>query len=249
MLKRIARRMHYINDNKKENNMDYPNPNNIHPNPKLKQICFIKSTITNPNITVGEYTYFDDVEETANFEKTVTHHYDFIGDKLIIGKFCAIGRGVEFIMNGANHPMNSVTTYPFYIMGGDWAEHTPELTDLPLKGDTVVGHDVWIGQNSVIMPGVTIGNGAIIAANSVVVDDVPAYHIVGGNPAKTIRKRFEDDLIEYLHALKWWDWSDEDLKKHMPVLRSSDLDKIRRISFADKYSTTPEKSDTDNGEA
>lgn len=165
-----------------------PNPNAIYPNGAIKRICFIKNVITRPNIIVGDYTYYDDVNGSDKFEEHVTHHYEFIGDKLVIGKFCAIGRGIEFIMNGANHRMNSVTTYPFNIMGNGWDKVTPSLEDLPLKGDTVVGNDVWIGQNVTVMPGIHIGDGAIIAANTVVTKDVPSYHIAGGNPSKVIKK-------------------------------------------------------------
>lgn len=215
----------------KGDEMLYPNPNDIHPNINVKQICFIKNVLTNPNIIVGDFSYFDDVDESMNFEKMVTHHYEFIGDKLVIGKFCAIARGVEFIMNGANHPMSSVTAYPFYIMGGEWAQKFPTLDELPLKGDTVIGNDVWIGQNSTIMPGVNIGDGVIIAANSVVTKNVPAYHIVGGNPAKIISQRFDNELIEYLQKLQWWDWTAEKIFQNMDILQSSDIQKIRNISI------------------
>lgn len=206
-----------------------PNPNNIYPNEQIKQLCFIKNVIQNPNIIVGDYTYYDNADGAAEFEKCVTHHYDFIGDKLIIGKFCAIARGVEFVMNGANHRMNSVTTYPFNIMGGGWEKCAPTIADLPYKGDTVIGNDVWIGQNATIMPGVHVGDGAIIAANSTVAKNVPPYHIVGGNPATTIRKRFDDTFIDYLLDLKWWDWPAKKIFDNLEMLCSSDLNKIRKI--------------------
>lgn len=206
-----------------------PNPNSIYPNENIKQICYIKNVIKNPNIQVGDYTYYDDVNGAEEFEKHVTHHYDFLGDKLIIGKFCAIAHGIEFVMNGANHRMCSVTTYPFNIMGNGWEKATPTLDDLPLKGDTIVGNDVWIGQHVVVMPGVYIGDGAIIAANSVVTKDVPAYHIVGGNPAKVIRKRFNDDLIQYMLDLKWWNWSAEKIFNNLEILCGFDIEKIKNI--------------------
>jgi len=163
-----------------------PDPNAIYPNENIKSVCYIKNVITRPNITVGDYTYYDDINGAERFEERVTHHYGFLGDKLIIGKFCAIAKGIEFVMNGANHRMCSVTTYPFNIMGHGWETATPPLKDLPLKGDTIIGNDVWIGQNVTVMPGVHIGDGAIIAANSVVAKDVPAYHIAGGNPARMV---------------------------------------------------------------
>lgn len=204
-----------------------PNPDAVYPNPEIKSVCFIKNVIARPNIFVGAYTYYDDVEGAEQFEKHVTHHYESLGDKLIIGKFCAIAKGIEFVMNGANHRMGSVTTYPFNILGGGWEKSTPTLEDLPFKGDTVVGNDVWIGQNVTVMPGIHIGDGAIITANAVVTKDVPAYHIAGGNPCKLIRKRFEDALIDYLLQLQWWDWPPKKIFENLDALCSGDLDKIR----------------------
>ncbi len=207
-----------------------PNPDSIYPNEQLKQIVFIKNVITRPNIQVGAYTYYDDVDGAERFEEHVTHHYECLGDRLIIGKFCAIARGIEFVMNGANHRMQSVTTYPFNIMGGGWERYTPQLEELPLKGDTVVGNDVWIGQHVTVLPGVHIGDGAIIAANAVVASDVPPYCIAGGNPCRVIRKRFDDALIAYLLELRWWDWDAERIFRHMDVLCSGDLTAIRRLA-------------------
>ena len=206
-----------------------PDPNQIHPNENIHQLVYIKNVITRPNIFVGEYTYYDDVDGAEHFENHVTHHYEFLGDKLIIGKFCAIAKGIEFIMNGANHRMNSVTTYPFNIMGGGWEKHVPKFSDLPYKGDTVVGNDVWIGQNVTVMPGVHIGDGAIIGAHSVVARDIPPYCIAVGNPCRVIRKRFDDDLIEYLLEIKWWDWHPDKIFKNMDALCSGDLHAIRDV--------------------
>lgn len=209
--------------------MTGPDPNKVYPNENIRQVVFIKNVVKRANIVVGDYTYYDDPDGAEKFEEHVTHHYDFLGDRLVIGKFCAIARGIEFVMNGANHRMRSVTTYPFNIMGGGWEKFSPELKDLPFKGDTVVGNDVWIGQNVTVMPGVHIGDGAIIAANSVVAKDVPAYCIVGGNPCRVIRKRFDDELTEYLLSLKWWDWGAEKIFCNMEALCSGDLEKIRNI--------------------
>jgi len=200
-----------------------PNPNTIFSLPNINTLTFVKPTIKNPNIVVGDFTYFADTD----FEKHVTHHYDFIGDKLIIGKFCQIGAGAEFVMNGANHQMNAVSTYPFYIFGS-WDQSVPSKEDLPFKGDTVVGNDVWIGQNSTILPGVHIGDGAIIGLNSVVTRDVPPYTIVAGNPAKAVRKRFDDELIDLLLKLKWWDKSVEEINALIPLLSCSDLAKVKQ---------------------
>lgn len=208
-----------------------PDPNAIHPNPQIPSVCYIKNTITRPNILVGDFTYYDDPVDSEHFEDHVTHHYEFIGDRLIIGKFCAIAKGATFIMNGANHRMCSVTTYPFNIMGGGWEKCTPTLEDLPLKGDTVVGNDVWIGQNVTVLPGVHIGDGAIIAANSVITKDVPAYCIAGGNPCRVIKARFDQELTDHLLELKWWDWPPERIFANLETLCSGDLAKIREIPF------------------
>ncbi|WP_110953754.1 Vat family streptogramin A O-acetyltransferase [Anaerosinus massiliensis] len=207
-----------------------PNPDAIYPNEQIKSICYIKNVITRPNILVGSYTYYDDENGAENFEKHVTHHYEFLQDRLIIGKFCAIAKGIEFVMNGANHRMCSVTTYPFNIMGNGWEKATPSLSDLPFKGDTIVGNDVWIGQNVTIMPGVHIGDGSIIAANSVVAKDIPAFHIAGGNPCKVIKKRFDDDLIVHLLNIKWWDWPPEKIFQNLEALCSGDLSLIKNIT-------------------
>ena len=207
-----------------------PDPNAAFPNPKIPSLCYIKNVVKNPRIVVGDYTYYDDVDGADQFEKHVTHFYDFIGDKLIIGKFCAIAKGIEFVMNGANHRMDGVTTYPFYIMGGDWGSAiAPVKDELPLKGDTVVGNDVWIGQNVTVMPGVHIGDGAIIGANSVVASDIPPYAVAAGNPCRVIRKRFDDEFIAYLLELKWWDWDIEKIEANFEALSSSDLTFIKKI--------------------
>ena len=172
----------------KEENI--PNPNLIFPIKNVDSITYVKPSVKNPNIIVGDFTYFAD----KDFEKHVTHHYDFIGDKLIIGKFCQIAAGVEFIMNGANHQMNAVSTYPFYIFG-TWEQTAPAKKDLPLKGDTIIGNDVWIGGNCTILPGVTIGNNVVVAAGAVVSHDVPDNCVVGGVPARII-KEIENDVDE-----------------------------------------------------
>lgn len=207
-----------------------PDPDAIYPNPAIPSVCFIKNVITRPTIKVGDYTYYDDNESPEDFEKHVTHNYDFIGDELIIGKFCALGKGIEFIMNGANHRMNSVTTYPFNIFGNGWEKATPDLDDLPLKGDTIIGNDVWFGQNVTVMPGVHIGDGSIIAANSTVTSDIPPYSVAGGNPCRLIKKRFDDDLIEYLLYLEWWNWDSEKIFNNLEILCSGDLSKIKSIN-------------------
>lgn len=199
-----------------------PNPNNIFPALNSDMVTYVKPTITNPNIIVGDFTYFSD----RDFKSHVTHHYDFNGDKLIIGKFCQIAAGVNFVMNGANHQMNAVSTFPFYIFEG-WEEDVPPLSDLPLKGDTVVGNDVWIGQNVTILPGVHIGDGAIIGLNSTVASDVEPYTIVAGNPARLIRRRFDEELTALLLEFRWWDKEIEEINALIPLLTSSNLDNVK----------------------
>lgn len=199
-----------------------PDPNTIYPVHGFDTVTYVKPTITNPNIIVGDFTYFSD----KDFEQHVTHHYDFYGDKLIIGKFCQIAAGVTFIMNGANHQMNAVSTFPFYILEG-WAQEVPPLSEMPLKGDTVIGNDVWIGQNATIMAGVTVGDGAIIGANSVLASDVAPYTIVAGNPAKPVRKRFDDALIDLMLQFKWWDKPIDEIDALIPILTNSDLEFVK----------------------
>jgi len=198
--------------------MTIPDVNVIYPNPEIKEVVFLKNVIQRANIEVGDYTYYDDSVAPLDFEQHVTHHYEFLGDKLLIGKFCAIASGIEFVMNGANHAMAGASTYPFNILGGDWQAFTPRLADLPLKGDTVVGNDVWLGQKVTVLPGVTIGDGAIVGANSVVTKDVAPYTIVGGNPAAMIRPRFEPAVITALEKLAWWDRDIGWITAHIPVL-------------------------------
>ena len=203
-----------------------PDPANPHPMEGFPQVCFIKNTVKNPNIIIGDFTYYDDPEDSENFERNVLYHFPFIGDKLIIGKFCAIARGVQFIMNGANHKMAGFSTFPFYIFGNGWETAQPQAGDLPYKGDTVIGNDVWMGYQALIMPGVKIGNGAIISSRSVVTSDVPAYSIVGGNPARVIRQRFTDETISRLEKLAWWDWPVEKITQNLPAIISADLEAL-----------------------
>ena len=199
-----------------------PNPNVIHPIAGYDKEIYVKPTITNPNIIVGDFTYIVDSE----FESHVTNFYPWSNDKLIIGKFCQIAAGVEFIMNDANHQMSAVSTFPFYTLEG-WDMDAPSASDMPFKGNTVIGNDVWIGQNAVILPGVNIGDGAIIGANSVVGTKVAPYTIVAGNPAKVIRKRFDEELIDLMLRFKWWDKSIREINSLIPILTCSDLEKVR----------------------
>ena len=191
------------------------------------KLCFLKNIIKNPNIIVGDYTYYDDFEDVHNFEKNVKYHFDFTGDQLIIGKFCMIASDAKFIMNGANHLSNAISTYPFSIFGNGW-ENAMEGKAYPNKGNIEIGNDVWIGYNATIMAGVKIGDGAIIATNATVVSDVKPYTIVGGNPAKEIKKRFSPEIIERLLKLQWWNWDIEKITKNVQNLTDLDIDKLEK---------------------
>lgn len=201
-----------------------PSAEIIFPN-KYKTSCYIKNVIKAPNIFVGDYTYYDDPVCPMDFEKNnILFNYPEFGDRLIIGKFCSIACGTKFIMGTANHRINSVSTYPFNVFGGKWKEITPpHLAQIPFKGDTIIGNDVWIGRECVIMPGIKIGDGAIIGAYSVVTKNIDPYTIVGGNPAKIIRKRFNDKLINLLLEIKWWDFELERITEILPLLCNPDL--------------------------
>ena len=209
--------------------MNIPDPNSIFPN-EYHTSCFIKNVVKAPNIEIGDYTYYDDAVDPTGFEKNnVLFNYPEFGDKLIIGRFCMIASGTKFIMGPANHRLSSVTAYPFNVFGGAWEDNTPpHMSQLPRKGDTVIGNDVWIGRESVIMPGVKIGDGAIIAAYSVVSKNIPAYTVWGGNPARFIKPRFDDELTRLLLEFRWWNLDGEELVGILPLLCDPDLEKVRR---------------------
>jgi virginiamycin A acetyltransferase len=206
--------------------MTGPNKDNIFPLENYDRLCFLKNIIKNPNIIVGDYTYYDDFENVHNFEKNVKYHFDFVGDKLIIGKFCMIASDVTFIMNGANHLSQSISSYPFAIFGNGW-ENAMENKSYPTKGNTIIGNDVWIGHKATIMPGVNIGDGAIIATNAMVTKDVEPYTIVGGNPAKPIKKRFSDIEIKQLLELQWWHWDIEKITRNVKALTENNLKNLK----------------------
>jgi len=208
------------------NSIEYVNPDVVYPIENWYRTCFLKNIITNPQIIVGDYTYYDDTEDVYNFEKNVLYLFDFIGDKLIIGKFCQIASGVRFIMNGANHAMSGISTYPFEVFGKSWSN---TLSNDLNKGDTVIGNDVWIGNSATIMPGVKIGHGAIIGTNTLVTKDVAPYTIVGGNPGKLIRNRFDQQTIDFLLELAWWDWPIERITKHVKDIASGNLEILRAL--------------------
>lgn len=209
--------------------MEIPNPNEIFAN-EYKTTCFVKNVVNATNVFIGDYTYYDDASGPTDFEKNnILFNWPDFGDSLIIGKFCAIANGTKFIMGPANHRINSVTTYPFNVIGGAWTENTkPHFSELPFKGDTVIGNDVWFGQECLVMPGVKVGDGAIIASRSVIVKDIPPYTIAGGNPAKVIKNRFDEELTELLLELKWWDFEPEKLVDILPLLCDSNLEYVKR---------------------
>ena len=200
-----------------------PDPNAVFPVPNHAEVVYVKPALTRKNIVVGDFTYFAD----ADFERQVTHHYEFYGDKLVIGKFCQIAKGVEFVMNGANHQMNAVSTYPFYIFPG-WSQRIPPLERMPCKGDTVVGNDVWIGQNATLLPGVHVGDGAIIGANSTVGSGVEPYTLVAGNPARPVRKRFDEELTRLMLRLQWWNLPVPEINALIPLLSNPDLEHVKK---------------------
>jgi len=206
-----------------------PDPKTKYPMEGFPQVGFIKNFVTRPNIIAGDYSYYDDPAGVENFEKNVMYHYPFMGDKLIIGKFCAIAKDVKFIMNGANHKITGISTYPFSIFRNGWEKVMPEIKDLPFKGDTVLGNDIWIGYDALIMPGIKIGDGAIIASRSVVTKDVPPYTVAGGNPAKPIKQRFTDEEIKTLLEIKWWDWPVEKITENLPLITNGDIKALLKI--------------------
>ena len=203
-------------------------PDEQHPLPVIgEKVVFLKNFITRSNIEVGDYTYYNDFEDARFFEQNnVLYHYD-INNKLIIGKFCSIAHGVQFMMSSSNHQMTG-STYPFAVLSDRWAKLAPPA--FPSASHTIVGNDVWIGKGVTIMPGVVIGNGAIIAANATVTKDVPAYHIVGGCPAKVLKPRFDDSAIEFYQNLKWWDWPIEKIESCMRAIVDGDVEALKNFT-------------------
>jgi virginiamycin A acetyltransferase len=204
----------------------HPDPNALYPIEGVERTCFLKNIIKSPQIIVGDYSYYDDPIDIHNFEKNVLYLFEFMQDKLIIGKFCQFATGVRFVMNGSNHAMDGFSTYPFKVFGKSWAAASMNVVS---KGDTEIGNDVWIGNSATLMQGVKIGHGAIIGTNALVTKDVEPYTIVGGNPAKVIRKRFDDNTIDFLLQLAWWDWPMDKIAKNIGVITSGDLQALRDI--------------------
>lgn len=208
------------------------NAEKIYPRTKDTETVYLKNVITDPSIMVGEYTmYHDFVNDPRQFEKNnVLYHYPVNHERLIIGKFCSIACGTKFLFNSANHTLGSLSTYPFPIFFEEWGMDMKNVASAwDNKGDIVVGNDVWIGYEAVILAGVTIGDGAIIGTRAVVTKDVPPYTIVGGVPAKEIRKRFPDEVISELLNVKWWDWPEEKIAKNLPAIQCGQIGKFVSI--------------------
>lgn len=205
--------------------MHGPPPGTRHPIEGADRVGYLKNFVTRANIEVGDYTYYDDPSGVERFEENVLYHFDFVGDRLVIGRYCSIAAETRFIMNGGNHATDWFTTYPFPVFGHGWEEAMPE--SWPNRGDTVVGNDVWIGYGVTIMPGITIGDGAILATASVVTKDVPDFAIVGGNPADVIRYRFDEETRGALKAIAWWDWDVEKVTRNVRAICSGDLEALR----------------------
>lgn len=205
-----------------------PNCNEPFPLKNYNKLCFLKNIVDNPCIEIGDYTYYDDHEDVYNFEKNVKYNFEFINDKLIIGKFCSIASGAQFLLNGGNHLTEAISSFPFTIFGNGW-EKAMENKTYPVRGNIVIGNDVWIGHEAVILPGVTIGDGCIIGAQSVVTKNVEPYTIVGGNPAKPIKKRFNEEEIETLLKIEWWNWSIEAITANVQLLTSMNISALKEV--------------------
>jgi len=206
-----------------------PDPNKVYPRENDNTICYLKNIIKNPNIIIGDFTFYHDFVDPMDFEKrSVLYHYPINQDHLIIGKFCSIACGAKFLFNGSNHTMNSLATFPFPIFT-EWDENALAVEAWDNKGDIVIGNDVWIGYEAVIMAGVNIGDGAIIGTRAVVTKDVPPYTIVGGVPAKKIRKRFDDSVIDVLQRVKWWDWNIEQIGDNLQAIRNGDIESLKEV--------------------
>ncbi len=209
-----------------------PDPASRHPVPGHPRVVFLKAVVDAPNVEVGDYSYYDDPVEPERFlEKCVLHHYDFMGDRLRIGRYTAIAAGATFIMNGANHAMAGFSTYPFPIFGGAFAEGAPpDLFEGTSRGDTVVGNDVWIGHEATILPGVSVGDGSVVGAKAVVGSDVPPYAVVAGNPARVVRIRFPEDTVRRLLAVAWWGWPAERVARNLRAILGADIEALERAA-------------------
>ena len=208
------------------------NPEKIYPRTNDHETVYLKSVVKNPNIIVGNFTmYNDSVNDPRQFEKNnVLYHYPINHDRLVIGKFCSIACGAKFLFTSANHTQASLSTYPFPIFFEEWGLDVQNITSAwDNKGDIIIGNDVWIGYEAVILSGVTIGDGAIIGTRAVVTKDVPPYTVVGGVPAKPIKKRFDDKTIDTLLDIRWWNWSDEKIALNLDAIQAGCVERIVEV--------------------
>lgn len=204
----------------------------IYPRTSDKQTVYLKNVVNNANIEIGDYTMYNDfVQDPIDFQKNIVlYHYPVNQDKLKIGKFCSIACGAKFLFTSGNHTMKSLSTYPFPIFFEEWGLDGKDICDAwDNKGDIVIGNDVWIGYEAVILSGVTIGDGAVIGSRAVVTKDVEPYTIVGGVPAKPIRKRFDEQTIEKLEKIGWWDWSEEQIRQNIGAIQAGDVDALSKF--------------------
>lgn len=213
--------------------MTGPDPNTRHPLAMTDQVAFLRPLAKDrPNVEIGHFTYYDDPAGPEHFfDRCVRYHFGFIGDRLKIGPFCAIAAGAQFIMNGANHALTGLSTYPFAIFENGWDDGvTVEDFADGSRGDTEIGPDVWIGTEAMILPGITIGAGAIIAARAVVTRDVAPYNVVAGNPAQVVKSRFDETQIARLLQIAWWDWPPEQITSALPAIRAGDIDALEAMA-------------------
>ncbi len=211
-------------------NDEFPDPDSLFPIKDNYNLCFLKNLSfenNSDNIVIGDYTYYYDSDNVQNFEKNILYHFEEIGDKLIMGKFCQIGQGVKFLMNGGNHKFDGFTTFPFQAFGKSWEKIS---TFGIIKGDIVIGNDVWLGEGATIMPGIKIGDGAIVAAESVVTKNVSPYTVVGGNPATPLRDRFDVEVTSFLLDLKWWNLPIHRITELAPFIVNGDIQKLRHLT-------------------
>lgn len=207
-----------------------PDPKSVYPMDGIRRVAFLKPVVSDPLIEIGEYTYYDDPDGPEAFvERSVLYHYPHMEERLIIGRFCAIAAGVRFIMSGANHALDGLSTYPFSIFGKGWEDPSQDWKR-GARGDTVIGNDVWIGMGATIMPGVVVGDGAIIGSLAVVASDVPPYGVAVGNPAETVKRRFDGLTIRRLLHAAWWDWPADKIARNLAAIRGADIEALERAA-------------------
>lgn len=203
-----------------------PDPDTPYPLAAARRVAFLKNLVDHPMIEIGDYTYYDDPDGPERFVETcVRYHFEHMGDRLVIGRFCALAAGVRFIMNGANHALDGVSTYPFSIFGGGWEDPEADWAK-GSRGDTVIGNDVWIGRGATVMPGVRVGDGAVIGAGAVVARDAPDYAVVVGNPARVVKMRFSQTDVARLLEIAWWNWPPETITANLAAIRNGDIDAL-----------------------